>query len=200
LIEADWSPTSQVYLPAISGHVPPQMVRAISRFMEFCYLVRRSTIDEDTLAAIDTAVIQFHQERAIFQETGVRPDGFSLPRQHSMVHYRHLIQEFGAPNGLCSSITESKHIKDVKQPWRRTSHFEALSQMLVITQRLEQLRASRVDFEARGMLLGPRIPLAAETNGARDDEDDDCGGIDDPVPDILGEVTLARKPSTLFTF
>ena len=38
----------------------------------------------------------------------IRPDVYSLPRQYSIVHYQYLIQEFGAPNGLCSSITESK--------------------------------------------------------------------------------------------
>jgi hypothetical protein len=48
---------------------------------------------------------------------GVRPDGFALPRQHALVHYLMLIRLFGLPNGLCSSITESKHIKAVKQPW-----------------------------------------------------------------------------------
>ena len=68
------------------GHVPAQMVRAISAFMEFCYLVQRSQIDEDTLAAIEHAVRCFHQERVIFLEVGVRED-FSLPRQHLLVHY-----------------------------------------------------------------------------------------------------------------
>ncbi|KAH9028838.1 hypothetical protein EDB83DRAFT_2230010 [Lactarius deliciosus] len=32
-----------------------------------------------------------------------------------------LIQQFGALNGLCSSITESKHIKAVKEPWHCSS-------------------------------------------------------------------------------
>ncbi|KAJ7664962.1 hypothetical protein B0H14DRAFT_3539630 [Mycena olivaceomarginata] len=102
----------KVYLPAIAGHVPPHgsSRRTTDRF---CHLVRRSVIDEDTLFAIDTTVARFHKAREIFRV--VRPDGFSLPRQHSMVHYRPLIQAFGAPNGLCSSITESKHIKAVKK-------------------------------------------------------------------------------------
>ncbi|KAF8801177.1 hypothetical protein BYT27DRAFT_7226944 [Phlegmacium glaucopus] len=126
------SSTMQVYLPAITGHVPPQMVRALSSFMEFCYLVRRSVLDEDDLVAIDTAVANFHRDRVIFDD--VRPDGYSLPRQHSLVHYSFLIREFGAPNGLCSSITESKHIKAVKEPWCRSSHFEALGQMILTNQ------------------------------------------------------------------
>ena len=85
----------QVYLPAIAGHVPPQMVRAISSFMEFCYLVRRSILDDDDLDAIDGAVADFHRDRVAFNE--IRPDGYSLPRQHSIVHYRFLVQEYLVP-------------------------------------------------------------------------------------------------------
>ncbi|KAJ7874543.1 hypothetical protein B0H14DRAFT_3083419 [Mycena olivaceomarginata] len=61
--------------------------------------------------------------------TGVRDD-ISLPRQHALVHYVPSIKLFGSPNGLCSSITESKHIKAVKEPWRRSSRYKALPQML----------------------------------------------------------------------
>ncbi|PSR77011.1 hypothetical protein PHLCEN_2v8110 [Hermanssonia centrifuga] len=149
----------KVYLPAIAGHVPDQMVRALSAFLDFCYLVRRSVINEDTLWAIKAALARFHVERTIFETSGVRENGFSLPRQHSLVHYPHLIQMFGAPNGLCSSITESKHIKAVKEPWQRSSQFEALGQMLLINQRLDKLAAAHVDFAARGMLNGPCAQL-----------------------------------------
>ena len=130
----------QVYLPAIAGHVLAQMVHAISSFMEFCYLVHRNIITKDDILAINTAVAKFHVERSIFDD--VRPDGYSLPRQHSLVHYTFLIQEFRAPNGLCSSITESKHIKAVKEPWQRSSHYEALGQMLIMNQRLDKLAAA----------------------------------------------------------
>ena len=61
---------------------------------------------------------------------------------------------FGAPNGLCSSITESKHIKAVKQPWRRSSHYEALGQMLLTNQHLDKLAAAHVNFTHCGMLDG----------------------------------------------
>ena len=191
----------QVYLPAIAGHVPPQMVRAISSFMEFCYLVRRSVLDDDDLEAIDAAVADFHRDRVAFNE--IRPDGYSLPRQHSLVHYRFLIQEFGAPNGLCSSITKSKHIKAVKEPWRRSSRFEALGQMLVTNQRLDKLAAARVNFQSRGMLRSSifdqpdaQPPLATQPlDDDANNEDDDGGAIDGTV---LGEVTLARKPRMSF--
>jgi hypothetical protein len=143
-----------VYLPAIEGHVPRDMVRTFSAFLDFCYLARRNIHTQTSLRQLEDAVERFHKYRVIFQTTGVRPTDFSLPRQHSLIHYLHLIRMFGAPNGLCSSITESKHIKAVKEPWRRSSRYEALGQMLLTNQRLDKIAASRVDFTSRGMLNG----------------------------------------------
>ncbi|KAJ7808353.1 hypothetical protein B0H13DRAFT_2385878 [Mycena leptocephala] len=119
----------KVYLPAVEGLVPDQIVQAIASFFDFCYLVRREDFDEDMLDAIDAAVRDFHHHRKIFRTLDVRKDtpggsaAFSLPRQHSLVHYHHGI-EYGAPGGVCSSITESRHITAVKKPWRRSSRYE----------------------------------------------------------------------------
>jgi hypothetical protein len=141
-------------LPAIEGYVPSEMVQALRALMDFIYIARRNIIDSDDLTALDDALERFHKYREIFRECGLRPTGFNLPRQHSLIHYHALIRSFGAPNGLCSSITESKHIKAVKEPWRRSSRFQALGQMLLVNQRLDNLSASRVDFANRGMLKG----------------------------------------------
>lgn len=142
---------SQIYLPAIKGYVPEGMVRAIRAFLEFCYLVRREVHTPDTLEQLRTALTSYHECREVFRTEGVRAD-FSLPRQHSMVHYIDRIWKFGAPNGLCSSITESRHITAIKEPWRRSNRFEALGQMLLTNQRLDKLAASRVSFASQGML------------------------------------------------
>ncbi len=189
------------------------MVQCLSAFLDFCYLVRRNTITTTTLLQIEAALERFHRDRVIFEETGVRPDGFSLPRQHSIKHYPALIQMFGAPNGLCSSITESKHIKAVKEPYRRSNRYEALGQMLLTNQRLDKLGASRLNFEARGMLRGPLcLPtineddvwdgLGLEDNLFEDaaaleehhavlDEDEDGGPVENE--DVLGKVVLAKR-------
>lgn len=168
------------------------MLKAISAFLEFCYLVRRDIITSATLIAIEDALARFHDTRVIFEEVGVRV-GFSLPRQHSLKHYPRLIQQFGAPNGLCSSITESKHIKAVKEPWRRSNRFNALGQMLLTNQRLDKLAAARVDFTARGMLHGvctrtmPTIP-----------EDDIWSGLDiDDEGDFENPAELAEQHAAL---
>src|SRR6266487_3752783 len=99
------------------------MIRAFSAFLDFCYIARHNVLTESSLDDLKDALRRFHLYRTIFQMTGVCPSGFSLPRQHSLVHYWNVIRLFGAPNGLCSSITESKHIKAVKEPWHRSSRF-----------------------------------------------------------------------------
>lgn len=152
-----------MYIPAITGLVPDEIVQAISSFTEFCYLARLDVHTETTLKQMDAALARFHQHREVFRQTGVRPDGFdSLPRQHSLKHQMTHIRNFGALNGLCTSIMESKHIKAVKEPWRRSSRYEALGQMLLTNQRLDKLAAARVDFVARGMLGGSSISYALD--------------------------------------
>ena len=181
---------SEVYLPAIAGHVPPGMVRALSTLLDFCYLVRRSVLNETTLNAIDAVVNRSHQERTIFLTTSMRVH-LSLPRQHAMVHYRKLIELFGVPNGLCSSITESKHIRVVKEPWQRSNRFNALGQMLVMNQRIDKLAAARRWFMEHGMLDGPLLPVGMEA--VRVDIEDDEGGTVDDEPATY-TVKLASCP------
>jgi hypothetical protein len=94
----------------------------------------------------------------VFIETGVREPESEPPRQHFLVHYPHLIRKFGAPNGLDSSITESKHIKAVKEPWRQSNRWKALGQMLVTNQRLDKLTMSEAIFKSKQMLEGEILP------------------------------------------
>ena len=99
-----------------------------------------------TFDMISDAFIWFHKHCEIFHTTGVQPTGFLLPHQHSLAHYCYNIEEFGALNGLCSSITESHYKSAVKKPWHQSSHYEALGQMLLINQCLDKLAASQADF------------------------------------------------------
>jgi hypothetical protein len=197
------------------------MVRAISAYIDFYYLVRRPAIDEDCLAAIQDALTRFHHFRVAFQTHGVRPpgpEGFSLPRQHAMTHYPELIVAFGAPNGLCSSMTEKKHISAVKKPYRRSGRHRALGQILLTNQRLDKLAAARRDFRRHRMLCGTcasavlrslNLHDSLEDSGAEDEaevqelkagaaepenedeDDDDWAPVEGPT--VLNHVTLARS-------
>ncbi|KAJ7108121.1 hypothetical protein C8R44DRAFT_842997 [Mycena epipterygia] len=194
----------KIYLAAVAGYIPSDMVKSLSGFMDFCYLVRRNAISAPDLASIKDALDRFHHYRKIFIECGVRVD-ISLPRQHALVHYIPFIRLFGSPNGLCSSITESKHIKAVKEPWRRSSRFNALPQMLTTLMRLDKLAALKSALTARGMMSGttssytarvldgvqPQMVAAAAAAAAGDDEDDDGTSHG---PKALSDIELAPTP------
>ena len=170
---------------ALEGFVPPDLTKSLNAFLDFCYVARQNALSEDSLCLLNAALERFHHYREIFRVSGVRPGGFSLPCQHSLKHYHHHIQNFGAPNGLCSSITESKHITAVKKPWRRSNQYEALKQMLVVNTRNDKLAAARADFLSWGMLhgtcLGEAIQLWKDEAGIRDTgNSDDLDYFDGP--------------------
>ncbi len=157
----------QVYLPIISGHVPAKMVQTVHAFLDFCYIVHCNVVDTTSLWQLEDALSHFHEHQTIFQECEVHPNGFSLPHQHSLVHYLHMTQEFRASNGLCSSITKSKHIKAIKELWRRSSQYKALGQMLLTNQQLDKLAASCADFKAQGMLGSDVLQVVTATFSER---------------------------------
>jgi len=159
--------------------------------MEACYIARRQDIDSEALDALDTALDNFRRLREVFRVPDVHPNGFSIPRQHALFHYRRHIENFGAPGGLCSSITESRHITAVKKPWRRSNRYNALGQMLQVNQRLDKLAAMRSDFAARGMLPAGH---AAGRQVSHILDDDDNGPVEEQ--NILGHVTLAQTRGT----
>ncbi|KAF7333127.1 hypothetical protein MVEN_02378200 [Mycena venus] len=161
----------KIYLPAVKEFIPSQMVKSFNAFLDFCYLVRRPDFVESSLDSLDAALQRFHEHREIFCTTGVR-DGFSLPRQHSLVHYRPNIELFGAPGGLsdttpsgrcCSLISGSINLSPLAR-----------------------------DFVERKMLDPSRMPPPSSDKHQGDaDEDDDGGEIDDQR--VEGNVILARR-------
>ncbi|KAF7966643.1 hypothetical protein HWV62_37567 [Athelia sp. TMB] len=175
----------KVYLPAIQGYVPDGMVRTIHAFLEFCYITRKNIIDTNNINHLNAALDRFHQYREIFIMVGVRAD-FNLPRQHSLMHFAALMRAFGAPNGLCSSITESKHIKAVKEPWRRSNCYQATIQMMTTNTHLDKLVAMRADFVRRGML-----PATVKPPDAATDEEEDADAVAGPC--VTSSVQLTKK-------
>ena len=160
------------------------MVQSIAALLDFAYLARRSEHDTFTLNAMQAALAYFHDLRQVFIETGVRPTGFNLPRQHALVHYVAAIQKFGSPNGLCSSITESKHIEAVKKLWRASSKFHPLQQILCTNVRMAKLAAARAVFAARRMLQGGERDAARKLMGLADESGDDVDQEDDGLREV----------------
>lgn len=178
--------------------------------MDACYIARRNAITGPALDHFRSCVDKFHNLRDIFIKAGVR-DSISLPRQHALSHYYYLIHLFGSPNGLCSSITESKHIKAVKEPWRRSNRYRALIQMLRTLVRMDKMATLQRAFTKMGMLAGTTSSYVAQSK-AKDDggnsesdeaglhpdddeenEDDDGGPASGSPSGAMSQVKLASK-------
>jgi len=82
-----------------------------------------------------------------------------------MNHYPAMIPLFGAPNGVCLSITEAKHIKAVKEPWCWSNRNKPLKQMLYTNQCLNKLAAARVNFMQRGILSNSKLNASLKLIG-----------------------------------
>ncbi|KAJ3711702.1 hypothetical protein C8R42DRAFT_688331 [Lentinula raphanica] len=178
----------KIFLPAVADYLPEEMVKCIASFLDFCYLVRRSDIDETSLKAIETSLAAFIHYRDVFIETGVR-NHFSVPRMHAMLHYPFLVIDFASPNGLCSSITESRHITAVKRPWRRSNRYNALSQILRTNQRLDKLLILRSSLVERNLLDSSHQPEPFDV------ENEDVGPVNSGR--ALADVKLAKTRGVL---
>ena len=182
------------------------MTKTLAVFLKASYLIRCEVIDNNTINEIAMALECFCQLRSIFKDVNVRRN-FCLPRQHVLDHYISFIHSFGAPNGLCSSITESMHIAAVKEPWHRSNQFEASKQMLGTTQRLSKLAAACSDFLRCGMLtdLAHNASIAHQdvientvSSEIDCDMDEDAGEVSGPT--VENYVTMAKKLSKYALF
>jgi hypothetical protein len=169
--------------------------------MDACYIARRNAITGPALKYFRDCIERFHQLREIFIQTGVRAT-ISLPRQHALKHYHYAIMFFGSPNGLCSSITESKHIKAVKEPWRRSSRFRALIQMLRTISRMDKMASLRQTFLEREMLHGSTSSYMAgvraedsrdATSDREEEEEEEIAVSGEQIPGSFFDVKLASK-------
>ncbi|KAI6162860.1 hypothetical protein EDD17DRAFT_1776420 [Pisolithus thermaeus] len=166
----------KVYLPAIAGYVPNEMLQALSAFMDFCYIVHQSSLGEADLEALDKALQHFETHCSILEAEGIHSDGISIPQIHALQHYHEAIELFGAPNGLSTSIVESKHI-----------HAE-MAQVLLVNQQQDKLAQFQAECLAEGLLGKPLIP--------QDNVHEDTSFQDDPYLQEAEDDDTPRKLRT----
>ena len=121
--------------------------------MDARYIARRNAIDLPSLEHFQDYVQTYHDLCDVFVEAGVRVD-VSVPCQHALSHFHYAIHQFSSPNGLCLSITESKHIPTAKDTWQRSSKNNLMAQMVKTIQQMDRMSALHWHFEENGMLDG----------------------------------------------
>jgi hypothetical protein len=139
--------------------------------MDACYIACQNAISASVLECFRGCIEKFHELCEAFIACGVHKK-LSLPCQHAFNHYYSLIQSFGSPNGLCSSITESKHVKAVKDTWCWSSCFKAIAQIVVTLLWLHKMAAARQHFTSLGMLKGTTTTYVVGVMNREDPQED----------------------------
>jgi hypothetical protein len=102
---------------------------------------------------MESLLKEFYEARKFFVENDVMSK-VAAPRQHALSHYIQGIRLYGALNGLCSSITESKHIESVKKPWRASSRNAPIGEMMLRISRLEKLAGLKAYLTSLQLIWG----------------------------------------------
>ena len=131
-----------IYLPALEGHLSSEVLHTLHALLEFCYIAQKNCLTQTDLDQLKDVLSRLHQYQSVFPTC---VDGVLHPRQHALLHYHSLIQLFGAPNGLCSSI------------WHHSNQNQPLGQILVKNQQIDQLTAAWTDFSNQGMLIADPV-------------------------------------------
>ncbi|KAN0075394.1 hypothetical protein V8E55_011417 [Tylopilus felleus] len=75
-----------VGIPLQNGFLAQRLTRAVRALLDFLYLAQYPMHTSSTLTLLQNALKQFHDNKAIFVELGVRSH-FKLPKLHSLNHY-----------------------------------------------------------------------------------------------------------------
>ncbi|KAH9033542.1 hypothetical protein EDB85DRAFT_1890215 [Lactarius pseudohatsudake] len=115
-----------VDLPLPSGQVTSRIVRS---------LPSQTT---DTMTRLNEALAQFHSNKAVFVDLGVR-NHFNIPKFHSLMHYSLSIALFGTTDNYNTEQTERLHIDFTKDAYRVTNHKDEYPQMTTWLERREKV-------------------------------------------------------------
>ena len=125
--------------PVPGGLDPSRLLRAVRALMDFIFLAQYKTHTSDTISKMQDHLTQFHDNKAIFVDLGVRKK-FNLPKLHSLSHYNSSIRLFGTADGYNTEQSERLHIDLAKDAYRATNHKEEFSQMTKWLERRERLQ------------------------------------------------------------
>jgi hypothetical protein len=114
--------------PVPGGHNPSRVIKAVRALMDFLFLAQYKSHTSDTISQMQDHLIQFHDNKAIFLDLGVRTQ-FNLPKLHSLSHYKSLIWLFGTTDNYNTEQPERLHIDLTKDAYRVTNRKDEYPQM-----------------------------------------------------------------------
>ncbi|KAI0062769.1 hypothetical protein BV25DRAFT_1870210 [Artomyces pyxidatus] len=123
---------------------PVRVIRAVRALLDFLYLAQYESHTTETLRALNNALDQFHENKDVFTELGVR-EHFNIPKLHSLIHYANSIELFGTTDNYNTEQSERLHIDFAKDAYRATNKKDEYPQMTTWLERREKV-ARHADF------------------------------------------------------
>ncbi|EIN04772.1 hypothetical protein PUNSTDRAFT_75804 [Punctularia strigosozonata HHB-11173 SS5] len=120
------------------GFSPIRVICAVRGILDFLYLAQYPVHSKHTLDAMDTALAEFHANKDIFIQLGIRAH-FNIPKLHFCFHYRDLIENFGTTDNTNTETTERLHIDFTKDAYRATNKKDEYPQMTTWLERKEKV-------------------------------------------------------------
>jgi hypothetical protein len=184
----------KVFVGLLVGAVQPGVIKAVRAALDFIYYAQFTSHTTETLAAMEAALYEFHDNKDIFVRLGQR-DHFNIPKLHSLLHYVTSIMSRGSADGFNTESPERLHIDYAKDAYRTTNKRDYVEQMTTWLKRQEAVD----QFSAYlNWLTNIDVDSGEEMDAGKNEEDDDETLIEDTpqqekVP-ITQPFILAAEP------
>ncbi|TFY59021.1 hypothetical protein EVG20_g7943 [Dentipellis fragilis] len=200
----------KVFIGILGPHANARLLKVARALIDFIYLAQLQTHTTDTLAALKSSLDDFHRNKEILEQFGIR-EHFNIPKIHSMIHYVASIRSRGAADRFNSEAPERLHIDYAKEAYRASNKRDYTAQMMLWLQRQEAvvLCSSYLDWirERRARMdRNATRPVSGESDCEDEDQDSDTGSDDQeertvqlsmapsvPMPTLLPRYQVAMK-------
>ena len=137
-----------INLPLPNRQGSARVIKAVRALLDFLYLAQFPSHTSETLGLLDDSLAQFHQNKSVFVDLGVR-EHFNIPKFHSLIHYTSSISLFGTIDNYNTEQSERLHIDFAKNAYRATNRKDEYPQMTTWLERREKLEQHVIAIEAR---------------------------------------------------
>lgn len=119
---------ARVFGCMLPGGIPQDAVAAAHALLDFINYAQYHSHTSDTLAAMDEALVRFHQHKTAFVRLGIHKD-FEIPKLHSLLHYTAMIGLLGSADGYNTETPERMHIDFAKKAYKASNRRDYYKQM-----------------------------------------------------------------------
>ncbi|KAI1782117.1 hypothetical protein LXA43DRAFT_906712, partial [Ganoderma leucocontextum] len=104
----------RVFLGAVAGAATDARVtQTVRAALDYIHYAHYQTHTDRSLDSLHTSWLDYHKEKAVFVELGIRKD-FNFPKGHSTEHYEPSIRAVGTADGYSTEHPERLHIDYAK--------------------------------------------------------------------------------------